>query len=172
MKTVFKVAIVAVCMLFVGNFAKAQSKIGYLGFDDIVRLMPEFKTAQTTIETYQKQFVDQLTNMNNEYQAKVKEYQSTQSTMTDAVRSAKQSELADMQKRMQDYQTSAQQQVEAKTNELLKPITDKVKDATNAVAKEKGYTYVYNSSQTQALFVVAPETDDITAAVKAKLGVK
>ena len=170
MKRVLKVAIVAVCMLFVGNFAKAQSKIGYVNFDELVRLMPEFKTAQTAVDAYQKQFIDQLTVMNTEYQAKGKDYQANQATMTDAVRTAKQTELADIQKRMQDYQTTAQQSVEAKTNELLKPITDKVKEAVTAVAKEKGYNYVYNSAQTQ--FIVAPEADDIEAAAKVKLALK
>jgi outer membrane protein len=170
MKRVLKVAIVSVCILLAGNFAKAQSKIGYVSFDDIVRLMPEFKTAQTAVETYQKQFYDQLNVMNTEYTTKGKEYQAQQATMTDAVRSAKQTELADIQKRMQDYQTNAQQQVEAKTNELLRPITDKVKDAVITVSKTKGYNYVYNSSQTQ--FIVAPEADDLTLAVKAQLGLK
>ena len=170
MKRVFKVALVAVCMLIVGNFAKAQSKIGYVNFDELVRLMPEFKTAQTAVDAYQKQFIDQLTAMNTEYQAKGKDYQANQATMTDAIRTAKQTELADIQKRMQDYQTTAQQSVEAKTNELLKPITDKVKEAVTAVAKEKGYNYVYNSAQTQ--FIVAPEADDIEAAVKVKLALK
>jgi outer membrane protein len=170
MKRLFKVAIITVCILVAGNFARAQSKMGYVNFDELVRVMPEYKTAQTANQTYQKQFVDQLTVMNNEYQAKVKEYQAQQATMTDAVRTAKQTELGDMQKRIQDYNTSAQQQVEAKGQELLKPIADKVKAAVTSVAQTKGYNYVYNSASTQ--FVVAPDADDITAAVKAQLGLK
>jgi outer membrane protein len=170
MKRVLKVAIITFCILIAGNFAKAQSKLGYVNFDDLVRLLPEYKTAQTASEAYQKQFVDQLTVMNNEYTAKAKDYQAQQATMTDAVRTAKQTELADMQKRIQDYNTNAQQQVEAKGNELLKPLADKVKDAVTAVAKAKGYNYVYNSAQVQ--FIIAPDTDDLTVAVKAQLGVK
>jgi outer membrane protein len=111
MKRVLKVAIITFCILIAGNFAKAQSKLGYVNFDDLVRLLPEYKTAQTASEAYQKQFVDQLTVMNNEYTAKAKDYQAQQATMTDAVRTAKQTELADMQKRIQDYNTNAQQQV-------------------------------------------------------------
>jgi len=171
MKRVFKVALVAVCMLFVGNFAKAQTKIGYINFGEVVRQMPEFKTVQTTIDSYQKTFIDQLTLMNNEYQAKGKEYQATQGTMTDAVRSAKQAELADFQKRMQDLQTDAQSKVDAKSNELIKPITDKAKAAVSQVAKEKGYTYVLDSSQGSPI-LVSPEGDDLMAAVKAALGLK
>jgi outer membrane protein len=157
-------------MLFVGNFAKAQSKIGYVNFDDIVRALPEFKTVQSQIEIYQKQFVDQLTAMNTEYTAKGQAYQKSLATMTDAAKTAAQAELADIQKRMQDLQTSAQQQVDAKTNELFKPLSDKAKAAVSDVAKEKGYNYVFNSAQTA--FIISPEGDDLTVSVKTKLGLK
>jgi len=171
MKRVVKVALVAVSMLFVGNFAKAQTKIGYVNFAELVRALPEFKTMQSQIDIYQKQFIDQLTAMNNEYQTKGKEFQAKSASMTDAVRMASQAELADIQKRMQDLQTSAQQQVDAKSNELSKPLVDKCRAAVNAVAKEKGYTYVFDSSQGSPM-IVSPEGDDLLAASKAKLGVK
>jgi outer membrane protein len=170
MKNLFKVALVAMSMLLVGNFAKAQTKIGYINFDLLENQMPETKTIRTTLDSYQKTFIDQLTVMNNELQSKSQEFQKTQATMTDAVRTAKQSELQDMNKRMQEYQQNAQQQVEAKTNELAKPMIDKARAAIAAVSKEKGYTYVFNSAQVQML--VMPDGDDLMDAVKLKLGLK
>ena len=171
MKKLFKVALVAVCMLFVGNFAKAQTKIGYINFGELIREMPEAKTVQTALESYQKQFIDQLTVLNNSFQTEVKNFQAQSATMTDAVRTSKQAELQDMQKRVQDYQTSAQTQVEAKSNELIKPVSDKCKAAVSEVAKEKGYTYVFDSSQGAPL-IVSPEGDDLMQPVKVKLGIK
>ncbi len=170
MKKLFKVALVAGCMLFVGSFAKAQTKIGYINFDAIVSQMPEFKTVQTAIESYQKQFIDQLTTMNNTLQTEAKNFQAQSATMTDAVRTSKQAELQDMNKRMQDFQSSAQQQVEAKSNELIKPLSDKVRAAVATIAKEKGYAYVLDSGRTA--LVVSPESDDLTVPVKASLGLK
>jgi outer membrane protein len=170
MKKLFKVALVAVGMLFVGNFAKAQSKIGYVNFDALVGQLPEAKTIKSQMDIYQKQFVDQLTLMNNELQAKGKEFQTSQATMTDATRTVKQTELQDLQKRMQDYESSAQQQVDAKSNELVKPLSDKVRAAVTATAKEKGYAYVLDAGR--VALVVSPEGDDLTPAVKVKLGIK
>lgn len=170
MKKLFKVALVAAGMLFAGNFAQAQSKIGYVNFEGLVQQMPEFNTVKAQLEIYQKQFIDQLSTMNTELQNKGKEYQGTQDKMTDAVRSTKQAELQDIQKRIQDLTSSAQQQVDNKASELYKPLTEKVNVAINAVAKEKGYNYVLNSSQTQLL--VSPPADDLAAAVKLKLGLK
>jgi outer membrane protein len=170
MKKLLKVALVAVCIIFAGNIAKAQTKIGYVAIDQLVSLMPETKAAIANITAYNKQFIDQLTTMNNELQSKNQAYQAQRATMTDAVRTAKESELGDLQKRFQDYQNTAQQQVQAKENELSKPIIEKVRAAAAQVAKEKGYAWVINSSQTD--LVVSPPGDDLMAEVKAKLGLK
>ena len=171
MKKLFKVAVVAICILFAGNFAKAQVKIGYINFSEVIRDMPEFKTVETQGNAYQKQFVDQLNDMNTAFLAEQKKYQAGFATMTDAQKTAEQGQLQDMQKRMQDFQTDAQQKVEAKSNELIKPLSDKAKAAVNEVAKEKGYTYVFDTSQGAPL-IVSPDSDDLMAAVKVKLGLK
>lgn len=170
MKKLFKVVLVATCIVFAGNLAKAQNKIGYVFFNGIVDVMPDKATIGKQLQDYQKTFVDQLTLMQNEYQAKGTDYEKNKATMTDAARQAKEGELTDIQKRIQDYSTQAQQKLEAKQNELAKPLFDKVKTAVAAVAKEKGYAYVFDSSQTTLL--VSPEGDDLTAAVKLKLGLK
>jgi len=170
MKKLFKVVLVAGCILFIGNFAKAQNKIGYVFFNGVIDAMPAKVTLQKTLQDYQKQFMDQLQLMQTEYQTKGAEYEKNKTTMTDAVRQQKESELTDIQNRIQTYSTKAQQSMETKQNELAKPLFDQVKVAVTAVAKEKGYAYVIDSS-TQIL-IVSPDADDLTAAVKLKLGIK
>ncbi|MDB5016456.1 MAG: hypothetical protein JWQ84_1288 [Mucilaginibacter sp.] len=153
-----------------GNFAKAQTKVGYINFQALISQMPEAKTIKTQLDTYSKQFTDELAVMQNELQTKGKEFQAQSATMTDAIRSAKQTELQDLQNRLQSYNTTAQQKFEERSNELIKPLTDKARAALTAVAKEKGYTYVLDSSQVQLL--VSPDGDDMMAAVKLKMGLK
>lgn len=169
MKKSLKVALVAVCMLLMGNFAKAQQKIGYINTSDLIQAMPELKTINTQMDAFKKTYMDVLQKLGEELQKGSADYQAKQATMTEAAKIAKQSELTDLQKRAQDYQTKAQQDVENKGNELMKPLTDKVHNAIEAVAKEKGYTYVLDSSQTSLL--VFPAGDDLINPVKAKLGV-
>ena len=170
MKKLLKVALVAVCVVFAGNLAKAQTKIGYINFDQLVQQMPETKAIQAQLETYNKQFQDQYAAMTTEYQSKGQAYEAQRGTMTDAVRVSKEGDLQDMQKRIQAFQTDAQQKISTKTNELSKPLFDKARGVISQVAKEKGYTYVINSAQTD--LIVSPAGDDIMADVKAKLGLK
>ena len=170
MKNLFKVATIAAFILLTGSFAQAQTKIGYINFQGLISQMPEAKTIKSQLDIYSKQFTDQLAVMNTELTTKGKEYQAQNTTMTDAVRTAKQTELQDLQKRMQDYNTQAQQKYEDKTNELSKPLIDKARTAITAVAKEKGYSYVLDSSQ--ITLIVSPEGDDMMASVKTKLGLQ
>ena len=170
MKKLFKVALVASCLFFAGNVAQAQSKIGHIAFNQLIDQMPETKVVQKQIQDYQKTFVDQLTALNNELQANAQGYDAKKATMTDAARTAKEAELQDQNKRLQDFQAKAQQQVSDKTQQLSKPLLDKARAAIQTVAKEKAYTYVLDTSQTELL--VSPEADNMMAAVKAKLGLK
>lgn len=169
MRKLLKVALVAVCMVSVGNFAKAQSKIGYINTNDLIPNMPEYKTVTTQVDAYRKTFIDVLQGLSNELQTKSADYQAKQATMTDAQKTAKQAELNDINKRATDYQNDAQQKVAQKGEELMKPLLDKAKNAITEVAKAKGYTYVIDTSSTT--LIVAPPADDLLAAVKAKLGI-
>jgi outer membrane protein len=170
MKKLFKVALIAVGIMFTGSFAKAQTKIGHISMEEVAALMPELKTVQTQMQAYQKDWQDQLQKNGEELNKKIKEYQDGEKTMTDAVKATRQADLQDMQKRYQDFQAKAEQEVQTKYAELTKPVIEKIRTAITAVAKEKGYGYVFNSSQTELL--VAPDADNLLAAVKIKLGLK
>lgn len=170
MKKIIAVISITLFALFVCDIVDAQSKVGYINFDQLVQQMPEVKTIKKQIDDYSNQFIDQLTAMNNELQTKGKDYQTNRDKMTDAARTAKEGEIADLQKRIQAFENDAQQKVSAKTNELSKPLLDKLRAAVAQVAKEKGYGYVINSSQTD--LIVSPPEDDLMNATKAKLGLK
>ena len=64
--------------------------------------------------------------------------------------------------------SNIQQVLQAKQQEFLRPYYAKAKKAIEAVAKEKGYTHVMSTD----IFLVAPDADDISLAVLAKLGIK
>jgi len=74
----------------------------------------------------------------------------------------------DLQGRMEAFQGSAQQAMSEKESELTAPIIDKAKVAVKAVAKDNGYSYIFNS--TEGLLLYAEPNDDIMTLVKKKLG--
>ena len=61
----------------------------------------------------------------------------------------------------------AQQALQAKEQELLEPILAKAREAIEQVAKEGGYTYIFDRSLGTILF--AKESENIIDKVKKKL---
>lgn len=172
MRKLLKVALVALSVVFMSNFAKAQTaKIGHIAYEQLIPLLPQYKTAQTALDAFQKTYVDKYNSLTTELTTKGKDYEAKRTTMTDAARSIAETDIQDLQKRIQEFQTKANTEVQAKGDELMKPIVDSVKAAVSAVAKEKGYAYVINSSNPE-LLLVSPPADDLLAAVKTKLGLK
>ena len=91
--------------------------------------------------------------------------------LDDIIKKTKEEELTAMQQRIQTFQTNAQQELQKKESELLKPIIEKAKKAIEEVAKENGYTYIFDTG-TGMLLYWPKDADDIISLVKTKLGIK
>lgn len=105
-----------------------------------------------------------------EYQSKATKFQETQATMSQIVQQSKLKELQDLENRIKLFDEQAQGDLQSKQEELLKPLIDKAKAAIAEVAKENGYTYVFDSSVGVLLYF--ENSDDILELVKKKLNIK
>jgi outer membrane protein len=166
-----KIVLFVVCGFLFANVASAQMKIGYINSADLLAVIPEVKKATTDLEAYQKTFVDQFQQLQKDFQDKYQAYTAGQKTMTDAVKEAREQELADLQKRIQSFEQSAEEKINKKRDELLNPQIERAKKAIMDVAKEKNYDYVFDKADGQSL-LFAKDSYNILEDVKAKLGVK
>jgi outer membrane protein len=167
MKKFFSVIALAFGLLVAGS-ANAQTKIGYISIDNMVRVMPETSKIDSLLEKYQNDSINpQYAQIVSLYQYKDSVYRDSLKTPA-VVRKQIEQELPTLIYQIQNWQTIVNQAMEARQNELLAPIYNKVYDAIRLVAKEKGYTHVMNK---EAL-LVAPDGDDMITAVAAKLKVQ
>ncbi|MCX2482647.1 OmpH family outer membrane protein [Pedobacter sp. MR2016-24] len=180
MRKLINVFFVAAGLLFTANVASAQQKIAHLDSESIFASMPEAKTATASLETLQKQKQAEIEKMQAEYTTKYEAAVAKNKTLSEANKEivgkelqAMGVELDDMKKRIGEATQKAQQDIATKQGELLAPLNTKFITAVKAVSKEKGYAYVFDiSSQQGANNLLAWEGgDDVTAAVKAKLGI-
>ncbi|RZL48093.1 MAG: OmpH family outer membrane protein [Pedobacter sp.] len=179
MRKLINVLFVAAGLVFTANVANAQQKLGHINSADIYSNFNDAKTASASLETFIKGKREELSKMGTEYQAKVAAAQKRASEISDANRAALTKELQDaekdilaLQSRIQAAETKAQTDAQAKEAELFTPVNQKVATAMNAVAKEKGLAYVFDiAAQGGNNLVYFDGGDDITAAVKTKLGI-
>ena len=166
------VFVVLLAVVFLGFNASAQtkSKYAHVNSNDLMQVMPGMDTARTAIENHAKQLEDEMKAMYAEYERKVTDFQEKQGTMSQSLQQVKMKEIQDLQARIQSFEEQAQLDLQAKQEELLKPLVDRAKDAISAVAKENGYSYVFDSGLGVILY--SEETDNILELVKKKIGIK
>ncbi len=168
-----KIAVViALIALMIGTSAVAQnpSKIGHIDFNTLIQAMPGIDSVKIKLTKYQETLSSQMDQMRAEFENKYMDYQSQSATMSDLIKQTKEKELSDLQARIDAFQQKAQQDLQAKQQELLQPIIDKAKGAVQDVAKENKYTYIINSIEDVVLY--SEPADDVMPLVKKKLGIQ
>ncbi len=163
---------VLILVFFVSSngFSQSKLKFGHLDFAKLYNLMPELDSVRGVFDGYNKSIQEQFATMQTELENKFMDYQANATGMSEIIRSTKEAEINDLKERLDAFETKATQDLQAKESELTAPIIERAKKAVQDVAKENGYTYVFNSSEGLLLF--AEPSDDISELVKTKLGIK
>ncbi len=157
-----------------GAFAQTL-KIGYTNIDYILQVIPDSKEIQTKLATEKQQYDKLLNEKVTEFQKNLEDYQKNSAAMTAVIRQDKEKSLTNKQTEIQEFQQNSEAALSKKYQELMAPVMDKIQAAIDVVAKESGYTYVFNSDAgagTTPVVLVAPEQENITVAVLKKLGVE
>jgi outer membrane protein len=158
---------------FVGQNALAQNlKFGHINRTELIQAMPEFDSARVKLEKLNTELQNTAellqVELNNKYETYLKESKN----LTDLVKQTKEQELQDAQKRLTDFQTNAQTQMQEMQVKLFTPVTEKADKAIKEVGKENGYIYIFDLSQNQILYFDEAKSTNVTQLVKNKLGLK
>lgn len=148
-------------------------KFGHVNSDELIQSLPEFDSASVKLEKYRKELINALDLMTVELNNKSETYNKESKNYTDIVKQTKEQELVDMNKRIQEFQNNAQQQLQQKQAELFQPIMAKVDKAIKEVGKENGFVYIFSVGQgSSLLFFDETKSTNVMPLAKAKLGLK
>ncbi len=174
MKRFIGIAILSSLIFLAGKNAMAQNiKFGHINSDELIQALPEFDSASVKLEKYRKELINALDLMTVELNNKSETYNKESKNYTEIVKQTKEQELVDMNKRIQEFQNNAQQQLQQKQSELFQPIMGKVDKAIKEVGKENGFVYIFSVGQgSSLLFFDETKSTNIMPLAKAKLGVK
>ncbi len=159
--------------------AKAQpseqstQKIGFADTDYILTQLPEFKKMDSELKTFYSQLENQMKSKYEEYQAKLKIYQTLPATTPDAIKADKERELAALQQSLEKFKEDAQTSYQKKQAGLLDPLYKKIGNAIEEVAKENGFAFIINPQIANAgqILMTRDEKFNISDLVLKKLGI-
>lgn len=173
MKRFFSISALAVIFLLSAQIADAQNlKFGHINTDELIRSMPEYDSAMAKLQKTQKELTNALELMQVEFNNKYESYNKEVKNLTDLVRQTKEQELADMNQRIQEFQTNAQTRLQEEQTALTQPIFTKVDKAIKDVGKENSFIYIFDIARGQVVYFDETKSTNITQLVKTKLGIK
>ena len=158
-------------LLVMAPLAIFAQKFGHLNSADIIQAMPEYKTAQTELQNLEKQYTDELKMMETELSKKSEEYETQKATLPVNIQQRREQELQELYGRMQQYYQQSQQELQQASQEKMAALTDKITKAIKEVGVAGGYLYIFDVAS-GIPYISETLSTDVTAAVKAKLGIQ
>lgn len=164
-----KFVLIAAAALLTLSAAAQDLKFAHVNYQELVQLVPEADEARATLSAQNQEFQETYQSMIEEFQSKYQQYQQKASTWTAAVKESKEKELTDIQTRIQEFESTASQELQQSQNQLMAPIQQKVLETVESLAKSGGYVYVFEVSS--LLYVDDSKSTDLTPAARKALNI-
>jgi outer membrane protein len=169
MKRIFLLA----CLMGIGVLGISQ-KYAIIDTRYILDKLPDYKTAQATLDNiaagWQREIDTRQTDLDNMY----KSYEAEQVMLSDELKKKREDQLFNKEKELRDLQRKRfgfEGDLFKKRQELIKPIQDKVYNAVQRMAVQRGYDFVLDKSEGITIIFADPKLDKSEDVLK-DLGVR
>jgi outer membrane protein len=154
--------------------AATPIKIGYTSMDYLLGNVPEAKDIQNKLTIQRTQLENESNRMKKEFEDKYKAYEAGSAQMSDVIKADREKELQNLQTRFQEFQRTSESTLQQKYQQLVSPVLQNIQKNIDAVARENGYSHVFNldaGAGTAVILLYAPEDGNISDIVLKKMGV-
>lgn len=149
-------------------------KFARYDFAEVMQALPAYQTAQTELQASGQRYESDLQEMQKEIQTKAEKYDKETNDQTPAnIRERRQQELQEMYQKYQQAQEDNYKAFQQEQQQKLQPLQERVLAAVKEVVTEGGYIMALEKTNSEGIYTVLNDTlvDDITAKIKAKLGI-
>jgi len=168
MKNLIVAVVFGISIFGLTGTAFSQTKIGYISTEELIGSMPEAEKANTELQEYQAALQQQQASYYKELNELDSLFARDSAKMSKATKELKRNDMIALYQKLQGWQQTSQQMIQEKQGALLGPIQKKAIENIKAVAKENGYTHIFEAGT----LLVSPPSDDILPLVKKKMGIK
>ncbi len=168
-----KLLFIAICIVMVSATVSAQ-RYAIIDTKFILDKMPEYKDADKrlaqTSEQWQKEIDDKQGQLNQMY----RNYDAEQYMLSDDLKKKREDQLFNLEKEVRDLQKKRfgyEGDLFKERQKLVKPVQDRVYNAIQKVAVNKGYDFVLDKSEGITVIFADPKLEK-SSEVLQELGIK
>jgi len=143
-----KKLLLALVVMFSVGTVMAQSKVAHVNSQKLLDTLPSRKIAITKLQEFEANGVKELQEMEDDFNTALKKYENDRPKMTPVEIKIAEDKLMKKQTNIQEREQSLQQEMQLYSQELNKPILDRVQKAVEIVSDRKKLNYVIDESTT------------------------
>ncbi|WP_153796135.1 OmpH family outer membrane protein [Foetidibacter luteolus] len=144
------------------NAAATPFKIAYFELDSLESKYEYLKEVQGYLRDIDAKNTKYLRDQQEAYMQKVKEYQQKGPTMSQAEQGQYEQDLMARQNKLRTEQEDRSQQIGAEQMRKMQEVKQKIRDGLRDYCKERGYSYVFASSDQDNLIYYKDSLRDVT----------
>ena len=167
----FILSLIVNCQLSIVNSAQAQTRIGYLSYNTVLRQMPEYAQAQQSLNDLKAKYEQEAKRGEEEFQRKFTDFLEGQKDFPENILVKRQAELQVLMDTGIKFRQEAEQLLSKAEQELMGSVRDKLNHAIQEVGQEGAYAAVLNTDGNACPFVNPVISEDVTPHVLRKLGI-
>jgi len=166
-------------MLFTALFAfiamgsTYAQRIAVVDINAVLESMPEYNQAQADLDKVASKWRQDIAQEYDKIKGMYNAYQAEQVLMSDDMRAQKEDEIMSAEKRVRDMQKDKfgpEGDLFQRRQDLVQPIQDRVYNALDKFATQKGFDFIFDKSSSTGLIFANPKYDR-TEDVKRELGI-
>ena len=168
-----KILILAFSMLLFAAGVQAQ-KYAIIDTKYILDKLPDYKNAQKQLDDVAAGWQREIDNLQAELDKMYRDYESEQVMLTEELRKKREDQLFQREKNLRDQQRKRfgfEGDLFKKRQELIKPIQDKVYNAVQKLAVQRGYDFILDKSEGITVIFADPKLEKSEDVLR-ELGIK
>jgi outer membrane protein len=168
-----KSLLIAFSLLVIGSLAQAQ-RYAIIDTKFILDKMPEYKEAQKQLDETAAQWQKEIDAAQQELDKMYKDFEAEQVMLSEELRRKREDQLFLKEKTLRDLQRKRfgfEGDLFKRRQELIKPVQDKVFNAVQKLAVQRGYDFILDKSEGITVIFADPKLEKSEDVLR-ELGVK
>src|SRR5215213_98434 len=168
-----KFLLVIACVFCLASFANAQ-RYAIIDTKYILDKMPDYKNAQKQLDDVASSWQKEVDGLQQELDKMYKDFEAEQVMLSDDLKKKREDQLFVKEKTLRDLQRKRfgfEGDLFKKRQELIKPIQDKVYNAVQKLAVQRGYDFILDKSEGITVIFADPKLEKSEDVLR-ELGIK
>jgi outer membrane protein len=144
-------------------------KVGFIYSRQVMQQTPGYQAAESTFNRELETYQNEVQKMQHQFDSSVQAFDQQSIALSPAAKAAKQKELQEQGKRMEQRQSELQQKAQQRNQELMQPLQARIKAVIDGMRAEGNYALIFDADAPGGAIVAVDPALDLTSKVLQRL---